>query len=99
MRTYLVEAYLPRARAAELDAALARLVAVTREASPRAGEVRYVRSTFIPEDEVCFHVFEAVSEAAVRDVGERAALTFDRVMEAREGSAGAAFDRREAPGT
>ena len=57
----------------------------------RATGARYVRTTFVPDDEVCFHVFEADSEAAVRDLGSRLALTFDRVLEARETGIGDAI--------
>jgi hypothetical protein len=85
MKTYLVEAYLPRARASELGEATARLSAAAPASSRPPVRARYLRSTFVPEDEICFHVFEAVSAEAVREAGERAAVTFDRIVEAREG--------------
>lgn len=83
MKTYLGEAYLPRSRAAALDEAVKRLQA---SAGPADGApaVRYVRSTFVPEDETCFHIFEADSAEAVRKAGERASVTFDRIVEAVE---------------
>lgn len=84
MKTYLVEAYLPRAREEELHEAVARLEADAESAQPGSARARYLRSTFVPEDEICFHVFEAVSAEAVREAGERASLTFDRIVEARE---------------
>jgi hypothetical protein len=86
MKTYLVEAYLPRARAGELDEAVARLSADAGAATHPGGRVRYLRSTYVPDDEVCFHVFEAASAEAVRAAGQRARLTFDRIAEAREES-------------
>lgn len=79
MTLYLVEAYLPRARADELADSIPRLLAASGTAS-----VRYLRSTFVPQDEVCFHWFEAESADAVRAAGERASLTFDRIAEATE---------------
>lgn len=85
MKTYLVEAYLPRARADELHEAVARLEADARDAAESVAKARYVRSTFVPEDEICFHIFEAVSIDAVREAGERASLTFDRIVEAQDG--------------
>jgi hypothetical protein len=85
MKTYLVEAYLPRVRASELEEATARLSAAAPATSRDSPTARYLRSTFVPEDEICFHVFEAVSVDAVREAGERAHLTFDRIVEAREG--------------
>jgi len=84
MKTYLVESYLPRARESELSEATARLAAAA-PASSESLDARYLRSTFVPEDEICFHVFEAISAEAVREAGERASVTFDRIVEAREG--------------
>jgi len=48
---------------------------LTREGEP----VSFLRTIFVPEDETCFYLFEAGSEGAVREVGARAALPFDRV--------------------
>lgn len=82
MAEFLVELYVSRTEplAAEQGAARARLVAeqLTREGTP----VRYVRSIFVPEDETCFHLYEAASADAVRAAAERAALPFERVAEA-----------------
>ena len=84
MKTYLGEAYLPRSRAAALDEAVKRLEAAAGSPPDGAPAVRYVRSTFVPDDETCFHVFEAISADAVREAGERAFVTFDRIVEAVE---------------
>jgi len=43
-----------------------------------------VRSTFLPEDEVCLHVFEAPSLQAAGEVSRRAAIAYDRIVEAVE---------------
>jgi hypothetical protein len=83
MQTYLVETYLPRGRASELRASVMRLSSAFGAPAP-AGDVRYVRSTFVPEDEVCFHVFEATSAEAVRRVEASSSLTFDRIVLAEE---------------
>jgi hypothetical protein len=39
---------------------------------------------FVPDDETCFHLFEAASAETVRVAGRFAGLTFDRVTEAVE---------------
>jgi len=83
MRTYLVETYLPRARAGELDDTAARLRAAAAE-EPAGNGVRYLRSTFVPEDETCFHVLEGPSLRAITIVSERAALSPIRIVEAQE---------------
>ena len=82
MKLFLVEVYLPRARADELSESIPRQLRAS--ASAADASVQYLRSTFVPEDEVCFHWFEAESADAVRVAGERAALTFDRIAEATE---------------
>ena len=51
---------------------------LTREGTP----VRFLRSVFVPEDETCFFLFEAASATAVQEAGRRAAVQFERVVEA-----------------
>lgn len=51
---------------------------LAREGTP----VRYVRSILIPADETCFHVFEGPSAQAVGEASRRAALDYDRIVEA-----------------
>ena len=46
------------------------------------GGVRYVRTTFLPGDETVLHVFEAASAAAVARAARRAALEYERIVEA-----------------
>ncbi len=43
---------------------------LVREGTP----VRYVRMTFLPDDETCFHIFEAASEEAVGEACRRAGI-------------------------
>ena len=82
MAEYLVELYVPRTDAAAVRrfAANARRAAeeLTREGTP----VRYERSIFVPDDETCFHLYEAESAEAVREVVRRAALPRGRIAEA-----------------
>ena len=79
MPSYLVERYLPATGAANIDAAVAGINASD-------GRVRHLRATFVPEDETCFHVVEAPSLEAVREALKRAAITYERIVEAVEGS-------------
>lgn len=73
MATFLVEAYQPHGLGQSAD--------LVRSAAEGTA-VRYVRSIFVPEDEICFHVFEAPSAEALREVGEKAAVTWQRIVEA-----------------
>ncbi len=51
---------------------------MTSEGTP----VSYLRSTFLPGDDKCYCLFEAPSEAAVREVNQRAELPLLTVTEA-----------------
>lgn len=82
MPTYLVETFLPRGAAGErpLRDREARAAA---DAMARAGtRVRFVGSIHVPEDEICFFTFEALSRAEATLAAERAALGPLRVVEA-----------------
>ena len=81
MPNYLVESYAPRSGAA-LEKEIARVRIVAKEIAAEGVGLRHVRSTFVPEDEICFHVFEAESAALVDEVGRRAGLPFEHVVEA-----------------
>jgi hypothetical protein len=79
---YLVEAYTPKRDRKDLAAIVAQ---VRRQAARmrRDGiEVRYLRPIFVPEDETCFHLFEAASADVVSELHRRARLSYDRIVEA-----------------
>ena len=84
MPSYLLETYISRARADELTetAIRARDTALHLQAEGRG--VRFVRSTFVPADELGFLTFEAESADVVGEVATRAAITFERIVEAVE---------------
>jgi hypothetical protein len=80
MPTYLVEVYLPRAQADEARASGSWARAAAEELSGEGVSIRYVRTTFLPDDETCFHLFDAVSANAVAEVSRRAALGRARIV-------------------
>jgi hypothetical protein len=80
MPSYLVEAYVPRAQAQDARAAGRRARAAARQLAREGASVRYVRTTLLPEDETCFHLFEAGSEEAVAEVCRRAGLGSARIV-------------------
>jgi hypothetical protein len=79
MPRYLVESYLIDSSAAVED---------SRERARSVGDegagIRYVRTTFVPGDEVVLHMFEAPSPEALSKAGRIAALSYDRIVEAVE---------------
>jgi len=92
--SYLVEVYLPRSRAHEARATGCRARTAAEELSREGAQVRYVRTTFLPEDETCFHLFEAASAQAVEAASRRAGIGRARIVPVIEASGPA---RRGAP--
>ncbi len=84
MQSYLVETYMPRAQAVNAAAAGQRARAAARELSRLGACVSYVRTTLLPGDETCFHVFVADSEEAVAEACRRAGLGSPRIVPALE---------------
>ena len=78
MPSYLVETYLPRDRASSDRAARFAAEALTRENAV----VLFDRSIQIPEDEICFYVFDAPSAHDAEEAASRAGLDAIRVVEA-----------------
>ncbi len=79
MPRYLLEAYIPDSTSARRDARdRAERTAVLGEG------IRHVRTTFLPDDQIVQHVFEAPSAGALRRAGARAELGFERLVEAFE---------------
>jgi hypothetical protein len=84
--SYLVEVYLPRSRADQLGATASRARAAAEELSPDGALIRHVRTTFLPDDETCFHFFDAASSDVVEEAIRRANLGRGRVALAVEES-------------
>ena len=84
MPSYLVEAYLPRSRAHEARATGRRARAAAEQLSREGVPIRYVRTTYLPDDETCFHHFEARTPADVEEASRRAALGRARIVPAIE---------------
>ena len=84
MASYLVEAYVPRGRPRELEAAAGRARDAASRLTREGRRIRFLRSTFVPDDELCFLIFEADSRALVAEVAARAAIEYERILEAIE---------------
>ena len=84
MASYLVELYLPRSCAGGLRAEAARARAAAEEAGGAGTPIRYIRSIFVPEDEICFHLYEGGSAASVENAIAAAGLAFERIVESEE---------------
>jgi hypothetical protein len=83
VKQFLVEVFAPRARAADLASAERRARDAAERVSAADTAVRYVRATYVPEDETCFYVFEAASADLVARASALAELGEGRIVEAR----------------
>jgi hypothetical protein len=79
---YLVETYLARGHAGERTAREQRARSAAAESMRGETPVRFERSIHLPEDEICFFVFDAPSSRAAALVAQLAGLDPVRVVEA-----------------
>jgi hypothetical protein len=79
MQEYMVEQYLPGLTAGEIDEASARLAAAADDVVAGGVELRYLGSTYLPEEDSCFSRFEASSLDAVRGIFVDARLPVARI--------------------
>ena len=82
MPSYLVETYLARGHAGERSARELRARSVAEELARETTGVRFDRSIHVPEDEICFFVFDAPTARDAAVVAQRAGLDPIRVVEA-----------------
>jgi hypothetical protein len=77
MPRFVVEAY---SSGAGIDEVRER----ARRTADLGNRVTYLRTMFLPADETVLHVFDAPSAEALGEAGLRAALPFQRIVEAVE---------------
>ena len=82
MPSYLVETYIARSQAGERAARERRARSAAEELTQGSTSVRFERSIYVPEDEICFFVFDAPSGREAALVAQRAGLDPIRVVEA-----------------
>ena len=82
MPSYLVETYLARGDAGEITARERRARSAAEELTRNRGRVSFERSIHVPEDEICFFVFDAPSGREAALVAQLAGLDPFRVVEA-----------------
>ena len=84
LNTFVVERRLPGMTETLLAEVQRLLHEAARRVSSTGDAVRYVRCTYIREDDRCICLFEANSAAAVRKVNEIAQVPFHRISAAVE---------------
>jgi len=78
---YLAECFWPGVKESDLRALDERVTASVASLAQDGGEVRYLGSLLMREDEVVLCRFEG-PEASVRRVAEHAEIPFERILEA-----------------
>ena len=81
MPSYLVETYLARGLAGERSNRERRATAAAEQLTRERTSVRFERSIHVPEDEICFFVFDAPSSRDAALAAQRAGLDPYRVVE------------------
>ncbi len=82
MTVYMVERKLPGVTIDVLAAAQRRAIDTAADMSQQGTPVRYLRSTFVPEESSCMCLFDAGSADVVEQLNRKAEIPFDRVVEA-----------------
>ena len=82
MALYMVERELPGITPEQLTGAQGAAIATSQQFTAHGTPVRYIRSTFVPDESKCFCLFEAASQQVVRDVNTAAKLPFARIVRA-----------------
>ena len=83
MLEYLAERYEPGATRERVEADAAKLAAAADRLRADGHLIEFLGSTFMPTDEGVFSRFASVSEELVALAHERAAVPFERIVEAR----------------
>jgi len=82
MPQFMVERHLPDFPPDQLPAAAAAAKSKAAELTSEGQQVDYLRSTYVPEGEKCYCLFEGQSAAAVEEVQRRAGLPYETIHEA-----------------
>ena len=82
MSVYMVERDLHGIAMEDLAAAQKAAIGKAAEMQSEGSDIRYIRTTFAPEDGRCMCLFEADNADLVREVNETAKIPFTRITEA-----------------
>lgn len=82
MSVFMVERDLEGIAMEDLAAAQKAAIGKAEEMRQAGSDVRYIRTTFTPEDGRCMCLFEAPSAAEVKRLNDEAGLPYSRVVPA-----------------
>jgi hypothetical protein len=81
MTTFMAECFWPGVTSEQVAAAGVRARRETRAARAEGALARYLGSILVPADEIVFCLLEAASLEAATQIGARAAIPFERLLE------------------
>jgi len=82
MAVYMVERSLKGVTMDQLGAAQKSAIETGKQMTASRKSVRYIHSTFVPEEARCMCLFEAANPDLVRELNEQAKIPFTRIVEA-----------------
>jgi len=82
MSVYMVERNLKGISMEDLGGAQKAAIQKANDMTAEGTDVKYIRSTFAPEDGRCLCLFEAGSDVDVKRLNDEAGLPYDNVVEA-----------------
>lgn len=84
MTVYMVERNLKGISMDDLAGAQKAAIATAADMSSKGDQIRYIRSTFAPEDGRCMCLFEGRDAEQVQRLNDTAGLPYTRVVEAMD---------------
>jgi len=82
MAVYMVNRELPGITMDQLAAAQKAAIETSQQFTSEGRPVRYIRSTFVPENSNCMCLFESSNADLVKEVNEAASIPFTNIVEA-----------------
>ena len=82
MAVYMVERELPGVTMDQLADAQRAAIETGKEFTSEGKNVRYIRTTFVPNESRCMCLFEADNADLVKEVNDAAKIPYTRVIEA-----------------
>ena len=84
MPIYLVDRNLPGITMEQLGSAQRAAIQTSERFTTEGKPIRYIRSTFIPQESRCMCLFEADNPTLVKELNQAAGIPFERVVEAAD---------------
>ena len=84
MAVYMVDRNLPGITMEKLAAAQKAAIEAGKRLTAAGKAVRYIRSTFIPQESRCMCLFEAPNPELVKQLNDEAKIPCNRVVEAAD---------------